>query len=415
MTTTVGVELHGRLVGELRDDGESTVFRFFRSYWDDPDRPVLGQWFEDGGPDEVYSGPGRLPAFFANLEPEGGLARWLARRNRIGSGDLDLLTVAGADLAGAVVLRSAAEHRARDAVSPRPAATPSFGLAGVQLKLPMSLDRDDRLTLPMGGVLAGWFLKVPSRGKFRGIAENEAGSLAWARAAHFDAAEARVHPLPEGIVDAADEVADDERCLLVRRYDRDAQGKAVHQEDLAQLQWLDPQQKYPWSRVDPGRLDAGSEARRDCLATVEGLGRFAMDLLGPPGFEEYVRRTVFVVALGNGDAHLKNWSVLYPDRRTPVWTPLYDQVSTIAWGLNTLALPFFGAVNFPAVSRQHFARLAAVCGHAEERAGALVDETLERLRAAWPGVEDRFPHQHRAMIRAQWRKVALLKPFAPLC
>nr|WP_244617037.1 MULTISPECIES: HipA domain-containing protein [unclassified Rhizobium] len=31
----------------------------------------------------------------------------------------------------------------------------------------------------------------------------------------------------------------------------------------------------------------------------------------------------------NGDMHLKNWSLIYPDRRTPALSPAYDLLSTI--------------------------------------------------------------------------------------
>lgn len=35
--------------------------------------------------------------------------------------------------------------------------------------------------------------------------------------------------------------------------------------------------------------------------------------------------------IGNADMHLKNWSVIYPDRRTAALAPAYDFVSTIAY------------------------------------------------------------------------------------
>jgi len=43
---------------------------------------------------------------------------------------------------------------------------------------------------------------------------------------------------------------------------------------------------------------------------------------------EFVRRLVFSVLIGNADMHLKNWSLLYPDRRKPVLSPAYDFVAT---------------------------------------------------------------------------------------
>ena len=37
----------------------------------------------------------------------------------------------------------------------------------------------------------------------------------------------------------------------------------------------------------------------------------------------------FSILIGNGDMHLKNWSLLYLDGRTPVLSPAYDFVSTV--------------------------------------------------------------------------------------
>jgi Uncharacterized protein related to capsule biosynthesis enzymes len=34
------------------------------------------------------------------------------------------------------------------------------------------------------------------------------------------------------------------------------------------------------------------------------------------------------ILLANGDAHLKNWSLLYPDKMAPRLSPAYDIVTT---------------------------------------------------------------------------------------
>ncbi len=44
------------------------------------------------------------------------------------------------------------------------------------------------------------------------------------------------------------------------------------------------------------------------------------------------RRLAFSLLIGNGDAHLKNWSLIYRDRRNPTLSPAYDFVSTAAYG-----------------------------------------------------------------------------------
>jgi serine/threonine-protein kinase HipA len=46
-------------------------------------------------------------------------------------------------------------------------------------------------------------------------------------------------------------------------------------------------------------------------------------------FAEFVRRMIFNAGIGNNDMHLKNWSLIYPDGRTPQLAPAYDFVSTV--------------------------------------------------------------------------------------
>ena len=52
---------------------------------------------------------------------------------------------------------------------------------------------------------------------------------------------------------------------------------------------------------------------------------------GEQGAYEFIRRLTFSVLIGNADMHLKNWSLLYPDTRTPVLSPAYDFVSTLPY------------------------------------------------------------------------------------
>jgi serine/threonine-protein kinase HipA len=54
-------------------------------------------------------------------------------------------------------------------------------------------------------------------------------------------------------------------------------------------------------------------------------------LLGAKGLTEFIRRLIFNAAIGNADMHLKNWSLLYRDGRTPELAPGYDYVSTIRY------------------------------------------------------------------------------------
>ena len=100
-----------------------------------------------------------------------------------------------------------------------------------------------------------------------------------------------------------------------------------------------------------------------------------------------VRRTVFNLLVGNGDAHLKNWSLIYPDRKRARLSPAYDLVCTAVYlpapGDPELGLPFFGATRLSEVSREHFVRLKGVLRVGDGEVLNVVDETLERFCDAW--------------------------------
>jgi serine/threonine-protein kinase HipA len=107
---TADVSVHGLFAGTLtHGDGEFS-FRLHESYIDTTDRPVLSQWFEDDL-SKVYRGSrGRLPAFFANLIPDGELREVLERSLNLASGDdLALLEAVGLDLPGAVQVVASAD------------------------------------------------------------------------------------------------------------------------------------------------------------------------------------------------------------------------------------------------------------------------------------------------------------------
>jgi len=77
---------------------------------------------------------------------------------------------------------------------------------------------------------------------------------------------------------------------------------------------------------------------------------------------EFTRRLAFSVLVGNGDAHLKNWSLIYPDKRVPTLAPAYDIVSTPFYresgdGHEDLGLKFAGTRRFDHVGPESFARL----------------------------------------------------------
>ena len=391
-------------VGELSElpDG-GTEFRFQDSYRRMDRRPVLGQKFEDDlGKSYRSRKAQRLPDFFANLIPEGRLRRFVEEEAGLEEGDdVGVLAHVGRDLPGAVVLVDLGEVAQPETVEPPPDADDNpdtaaeafrFSLAGVQLKFSM-LREDEKLSLPERDRTGEWIVKFPSP-TFPHLPENEHSMLAWATAAGFEVPETHLHPVEHlaGVVRDVGEPGS--TVLAVRRYDRPPGGGRIHQEDFAQAVGLPPSRKY-------------------AQLTYEALAFLVRSFVDEAAALELVRRLVFVVAAGNNDAHLKNWSLVYPDGIHARWAPLYDQVSTVAWAAprRELALKMAGVKDFARIDRsvwQHFAAKAAID---EAKVLTEVDATLERLRTSWREVEIDLPlpAEQRRALSEHWRRVPMLR------
>ena len=106
-STSYLVRVGAVAAGILTDAGNHTSFAFIRSYLNNPERPILGQIFEDT-PTRVWSHKTRVAPWFANLLPEGDLRAFLASSLGVsGVRDAPLLGAIGADLPGAVTLERA--------------------------------------------------------------------------------------------------------------------------------------------------------------------------------------------------------------------------------------------------------------------------------------------------------------------
>jgi len=143
-------------------------FSFDPGWLQDPERPVLGQIFEDRRPREMES-TGHVPCWFDHLLPplHSPLRRAVARQAGVEPDDpqtdFDVLEYLGEDLPGAVVLLPS---QARLALAPPRSARPRapdpgalwFSLAGQQWKL--SVRAGDRgLVIPVHGESGAWIAK----------------------------------------------------------------------------------------------------------------------------------------------------------------------------------------------------------------------------------------------------------------
>ncbi len=380
------VLLNGRRVGTILQRGDVARFIFDAEYWEDPAREVLGLWFEDD-PRRSPQAALRLPAWFSNLLPEGPLRHWIARDQGVSADrELQLLLQIGRDLPGAVQVIPADEDTSiqpelLDGVQPGPAVAPinasrlKFSLAGVGLKFSL-LKSGERLTVPAGDSVGDWIVKFPDP-HYKDVPENEFATMTLARLVGIEIPEIElIHrdqlpPINDFVWPTSAT-----RAYAVARFDRAPGGRRIHIEDLAQVRGFYADQKY-----------AGS------FETVAALLYRNHDI---EALREFIRRITFNLLIGNGDAHLKNWSLIYRDGRVPTLSPAYDLVSTAAYFAETetpddLGLKFGGTKEFERISREAFRRLQRALDVAQVDVLGVVDETIERFTAVWDGAATTFP------------------------
>ena len=130
---------------------------------------------------------------------------------------------------------------------------------------------------------------------------------------------------------------------------------------------------------------------------------------GEEGTYELVRRLVFSVLIGNGDMHLKNWSLRYPDRRTPELSPAYDLLSTIPYITgDSLALTFGRSRSLSGITRDQVRRFADAARLPTSPLWQIVTETAERTVEAWMELDakDLLPSDVRSTVHQQIETVA---------
>ena len=398
---TLDVRLGPTLVGALTHLGnEALIFTFDRAYIDaGSERPTLSLGFKtaDGGlAEQTRPTRVRLPPFFSNLLPEAHLREYLAARGAIHPDrEFFLIWLLGADLPGAVEIRSP------DGDAPPPAEdAPSdtrgkdellrFSLAGVQLKFSALMEASKGLTLPVGGVGGDWIVKLPSP-RFDVVPENEYAMMTLAEAVGIDVPEVRlvatkeIGRLPRDLPEAFGQ------SLAIRRFDRPRPAERVHIEDFAQVFGVYPENKYK-------RASYGSIAR---VLWLE---------VGEDGIVEYTRRLVFNALIGNADAHLKNWSVIYPDGRSAKLAPAYDLVATVPYiPGDRLALSLGDTKDFAEVDVERFRRFADKAGLPVRLVLQTVRDTAARVRDLWPKHEAAraLPNSIRNAIDEHMRTVPL--------
>jgi serine/threonine-protein kinase HipA len=347
---------------------------------------VLGLGFKDAFGElitEFKTTQTRLMPFFSNLLPEGHMRTYLAERAGVNSvREFFLLWALGVDLPGAITIRPADgeawppdaddnSNQDTEQVNRRDNAL-RFSLAGVQLKFSAINEASGGLTIPVNGLGGSWIVKLPSL-KFSGVPENEYSMMTLARLIGMDVPAIQlveideIDNLPQGIGEL------EGQALAIERFDRLDEGMTVHVEDFAQIFGVYPADKYKKASARNIAKVIAAEANETDIA-------------------EFIRRLTFNTLIGNADMHLKNWSMIYPDRRNAALAPAYDFVSTIPFiPDDKAALKFSRTKRFDEFSEDELSHLAAKALLPKKLVIDTARETVDLFNQHWQAEKSNLP------------------------
>lgn len=349
--------------------------------------PVREEAYEDG----------ECRGYFSGLLPEGGFLRAVARAFGVSASNaFAVLDAIGGECAGAVSLaplgspppatggpRSVDPAELYKLLSESPERVLAEGfdgeglrlsLAGAQEKLPVIFDGGE-VSITGGEPPSTHIIKLPIRG-FEDTVANEGYCLALAAASGLDAVAGR--PRVARPLASADDALEPIPFLQVTRYDRTPGLRAgrIQQEDFCQALGRPPELKYE-AEGGPSVADcAGLISRHSAVPARDRLA-FADALL-------------FNVAVGNHDAHSKNYSLILEGDDAPRLAPLYDLVSTAVYpGLTRRLAMRFGGENRPEYIRpRHLERMASDLGMRPVGLRRRADDLCERIDSALPVADE---------------------------
>lgn len=230
-----------------------------------------------------------------------------------------------------------------DIVAHAQAMVGKMSISGVQPKLSVIHDRGRHQLKAVGS--GGRYILKPATAQFQSLPENENLCMNIASAYAIEVP-------PHGLVP----LMDGELACIVKRFDRGEDGSKLQQEDFQQL--LETSDKYDGS--------------------FEKIASFIKKHSSVPGLDliRLFERALLFYVLGNGDAHLKNFSLI---RRPGVGyelSPVYDLVSSrlvLPHEAEEMCLSLQGKKK--RLSREDFKRLGGHFGLAEKQA----DNSFDRL------------------------------------
>jgi len=242
--------------------------------------------------------------------------------------------------------------RSTDIVSEAQKMVGKMSISGVQPKLSVIHDRTrhELKVVEKGGL---YILKPPSA-SFESLPENENLCMLIAGICGLEVPAHGLIPLKDNTL-----------AYVVRRFDRQADGSKRQQEDFQQL--LETNDKY-----------SGSYERMANLIKKHSAAP-GLDLI------DLFERTLLFFLLGNGDAHLKNFSLLRKEQVGYGLSPIYDLVNSrlvLPGEREEMCLSLNGKKN--KITKGDFITLSRHFGLTEKQ----VENAMSRLKNFLPAIEN---------------------------
>jgi serine/threonine-protein kinase HipA len=265
--------------------------------------------------------------------------------------------------------------------------TDAASLPGVVTKFSAVQD-GRRYTVHRRGAAGSVILKLPST-QHPDLVANEYGCYRLCQALGLTTAHAEV--ISRAQAELPDAVPFDE-ILAVQRFDHLPDGSRVHMEEFNQALGYAPRHKY------------GKGLEQDWPTMLRVLDRLSPQPVQDT--REFLARTVAAILMGNTDAHLKNWALIYPDGRQPRLAPVYDCVCVAAFFPGSAPQQY--AVNKAIDARMRtlgWDDVEALIKSAgllrASRHVALLRERVREAQAQWPALLREAPAVMREVIEAR--------------
>ncbi|MGQ4276481.1 type II toxin-antitoxin system HipA family toxin [Pseudidiomarina sp. E22-M8] len=343
----------------------------------------------------------KLTPLLSNLLPEGALREWMATSLKVHTdNEFPLFAHMSHNLPGALRATPisagelpdwALDHR-RQIESIQidiEHTTAKFSLAGVQMKF-SSTKQDGRFNLKFDADGESWIIKTPST-IHKNVPENEYTAMRLAQAAGVVIPDIqlverdRLDHLPDI------QLPNETYAYAIKRFDRGHAGR-IHTEDFAQIFQVYPNDKYKKFNYEQ-----------------IGSALFQHSATGLADVQQMARRLLVNILLGNGDAHLKNWSLIYRNKLRPQLSPAYDIVFTLPYvaGDDSVALKMAKQNNFYSLDYAAFETWSKRMQVPWPAIKVHLQDTLERARDQWPQLLSELPmlDAHKQALITHWQRL----------